>query len=171
MKRRNEVGELLNSEHLDDEHYTDTTKVQALSDTIGGTMPTDQSKEVMALAYERHCLEEVAKELRLTLSAAETRVQRVIQASSEVLFKTVSFQANVPAKVSAMGYNRTRLVITGNNLDVSIGTDPNIAVDGFNTSRIGYAGSYFTREVASVRDIWIVSATAGTVGVQEEFVA
>lgn len=159
-------------EHLE-EHYQDR-KVQETVNTITGgpsPIPNDKSKEVMAMVYERETLSTAIRELQRVLTASETRVQRVIQASSEVLFKTVAVRAGVASKVSAMGFNRTRLILTGQNLDISVGTDANITVDGMNSSRIGYAGSFFTREISTVRDIWVVAATDGVIGVQEEFVA
>lgn len=174
MKKRDESGQVLNSEHLDDEHYHNAD-VQRTADYLGGTTAlSDQSKEVQALAYERHCLEQVAKEIAATLDVATKQVSRVVQASGEVVFRTVACKANIPSKICAFNYERSRLLITTPaTTDVAIGTDPQVALDGFNTTRISYAATTTPacREVRSVRDMWIVAGSDCTVGIQEEFVS
>lgn len=170
-----------NEEHWDDhppQHYHDINKPTELIQGIGGTdqspesIPSDKSKEVLAIMAERYGIEMTAKQLMLVLSAASTDVQRVVQAASEVIFKNIYCQAGVAVKATAMGFNRSRLTLVGNNQDVSIGDNQSITVDGLGTCRIGFlAGGVFRHEVRTVRDVWIIATQAGYVGVQEEFVA
>lgn len=163
-----------NEDHLDDEHYHEVGAYDTLVDGIGGTEPvtSDQTKEVLATAQERHEVEKIAKQLMKVLYASDKEVIRVVQAGTESIYKTVFCKANVPTKVSAIGYNRSRITIVGNNVDASIGTDVTISVDGLNSCRIGYAaGGVIRHEVRTYRDIWMICATDALFGIQEEFVA
>lgn len=168
-----------NSEHLDDEHWHDTSNPTLLIDGLGGTteyVQPDLTKEALLMLAERYGMDETAKQLLLVLAPSTTRVQRVVQASGELVCRTMSLIANQPSKIVNENYQRSRLIITGNNINVAMGKDASVSLQsasqaGFSSTMIGYAGSAFTREIRSYRDIWLVCDTAASVGIQEEFVA
>lgn len=174
MSRKNRDTPGAFSEHGEDEHWHDTKvqdSVTAITGNNASGLPNDKSKEVLGMVAEREEFTLAIRQLTRVLMASDTRVRRVIQAAGESNCRTVALKANVASKVSAFNYNRSRIVLTGNNVDISYSNDPSPAVDGMNTTRIGYASSFFVREIITVRDVWVVATADCLIGVQEEFVS
>lgn len=160
------------------QHYEDGDKSQELVTGITGSMEPAPSREVEMedLAAIRESIRLTDMELRSALSGKVPMV-RTIPQGGEAIFRTVPVAAGVATQVLSMNFRRSKATLTGTGANVAIGADQNLQWTGaapagpLNGTIIGYAASFFVREVNSVREVWVLSDVAILLGIQEEFYA
>lgn len=162
----------------DYEHYQDEDKSQALVTSISGTTEATPSREreVEEIAYNRQASSEAQDEMQRALNISRNHRVITIPGSGEITLKSIPIAANVAVKVCDYNFNRSKLIVSGTGANVGMSTDPSpsfigVALPNFNTVMIGFTGTFFTREVRTVRDIWIISDVAIILSIQEEFYA
>jgi hypothetical protein len=177
MKRRIDLP----LEHMDSGQ--DITVDQATVDAIVGNIDepdyeqvADKTHQALNAAAQSKALIAVAQQLQLALDAANRRpIQRIASQSAELTLRNVFLKANIPTKILSYNFNRSRLLLSGFNANVIMGTDQNFQFDGNqilgDAVAIGFLSATvpWQREVRTIRDIWCYALTDTFIGVQEEF--
>jgi hypothetical protein len=133
----------------------------AIPDTL--SMP-GKDKEAIEIAVERYAAAAVAQELALTLNAAKGHVSRVIQASSEIIFRTIIVPKTHAVNIVRTNYERSRVTLWVPNdvltsvVSVAIGNDQTLQYDS-STLSVPSNGVLISnpQEFRTVRELWAIA--------------
>lgn len=160
----------------DYQHYQDEDKSQELVTSITGTteVAPGQEREVEQISRNRQASTLAQREFQGVFDITRQPRVVVVSGSSEIILRSLTVPANVATKLVDKNFNRSRLIVSGTGANVGMSTNQNpsfigVAVPNFDTVMIGFSGTFYSREIRTVQDIWLIADTATVVSVQEEF--
>lgn len=173
-------------EHLDRRDGIDIDEYHLKSDgrMVDTLSYPGQEREAQSMAIEADALNAVARELARLLNVSNKPISKVIQSSSETIFRTFFVPKNATVKVVNENYERSRLwlwvpddVIAS---VVSVAISRQIAIDYNSATNVVSANAVLIsdpQEFRTVRDLWATADAGDTTAdyailcVVEEFIA